>query len=153
MTEIVLIKTANGALIPADPQAAAYIAKLKLGTGIAASVKRHNNPAFHRKLFALFNLAFESWEPQTKQYKGQPVQKNFDQFRKDITILAGYFETVINFKGDVRVIAKSLNFNAMSQDEREALYSAVINVVLSRILTNYTREDLDSVVESVLRFA
>lgn len=153
MTDITLIKTSSGALIPNDPQAAEYIAKLKIGAAISGTFTRKNNPAFHRKLFALFNLAFEAWEPVEKEYKGQKVQKNFDQFRKDITILAGFYETVINIKGDIRVIAKSLNFNAMDQDEREAVYSAVINVILSRILTNYTRDDLDHVVDQVLRFA
>ena len=153
MTDIVLTKTANGALVAIDPQAVEFIAKLKLGAAVTASVKKHNNPAFHRKMFALFNLAYEAWEPVSKEYKGEIVQKNFDQFRKDLTILAGYSDTVINFKGDVRVIAKSLNFSAMSQEEREKLYSAVIDVVLARILTNYTRDDLDAVVDSVLRFA
>ena len=153
MTEIVLTKAASGALVPVDPQAIEYISKLKLGAGITASIKRHNNPAFHRKLFALLNIAFDAWEPNAKEYKGEVIQKNFDQFRKDITILAGYSETVINFKGDIRVVAKSLNFSKMEHDEREALYNAVINVVLSRILTKYTRDDLDNVVEQILRFA
>jgi hypothetical protein len=43
------------------------------------------------------------------------VQKNFDQFRKDLTILAGYYESTINLRGEVRLIAKSLNFSAMGQ--------------------------------------
>lgn len=153
MTEIVLTKTASGALAPVDPQAAEYIAKLKIGQGVRANIKKHNNPAFHAKMFALFSLAYEAWEPDAKTYKGEQVQKNFDQFRKDLTILAGYSETVINFKGEVRVVAQSLNFSAMSQEDREKLYSASINVVLSRILTKYTKDDLESVLESVLRFA
>ena len=153
MTDIVLTKTASGALVAIDPQAVEFIANMKLGAALTASVKKHNNPKFHAKMFALFNVAYEAWEPVSKEYRGEIVQKNFDQFRKDLTVLAGYSETVINFKGDVRVIAKSLNFSAMSQDDREKLYSAIIDVVLARILTKYTRSDLDAVVESVLRFA
>jgi hypothetical protein len=153
MTDLVLIKTAGGALVPADPQAIEYVSKLKMGAGVTASVKKHNNPAFHRKMFALFTLAFESWEPAAQEYKGQIVQKNFDQFRKDLTILAGYYESTINLRGEVRLIAKSLNFSAMGQEEREAVYSAVINVILSKLLTNYTREDLDATVERVLMFS
>lgn len=153
MTDIVLTKAANGTLSPIDSQATDYIAKLKLGAGVTVSIKRHNNPAFHRKMFALFNLAFEAWEPSELEYKGVIVAKEFDQFRKDITILAGYYDTSINFKGEVRLTAKSLNFSNMDQGEREAVYSAVIDVVLSRVLTKYSRADLDAVVESVLRFA
>jgi hypothetical protein len=152
MTDIVLIKAASGALVPADQQSIEYISKMKLGGAVTATVKRHNNPAFHRKMFALLNLAFEHWEPDEKEYKGQRVQKNFDQLRKDITILAGYYETVITFRGDVRVVAKSLNFSSMGPEERESLYSSIINVVLAKILTNYTRDDLDNVINQVLAF-
>lgn len=153
MTELVLAKTASGALVPVDPQGIEYVAKMKLGAGVTAKVKKHNNVAFHRKMFALFNIAFDAWEPGEKHYKGQPVEKNFDQFRKDLTILAGFYETTISLKGEVRLTAKSLAFDNMSQDEREAVYSAVINVVLAKIMTGHTRDDLDTWVERVLQFA
>lgn len=153
MKEIVLTKTASGALIPVDPQAVEFVNKLKLGAGITASVKRHNNPAFHRKMMALFQLGFEAWEPGELEYKGMIVRKEFERFRKDITILAGFYESSINLKGEVRLEAKSLNFSAMDQDEREKVYDAVIGVLLSRILKNYTRDDLDRVVDSVMQFA
>jgi hypothetical protein len=146
------MKAANGMLAPLDPQSIEYVSRLKLGAGVTATIKKHNNPAFHRKMFALFNLAFEAWEPAAQEYKGAIVQKNFDQFRKDLTILAGYYESTINLRGEVRLIAKSLNFSAMGQEEREACYSAIINVILAKLLTNYTREDLDAWVERVLAY-
>lgn len=153
MTEIVLLKNPSGALVPADPQAAEYIAKIKLGSGVRAKVVKQNNVGFHRKLFALFNFAFDQWEPDSKTYKGEVVAKNFDQFRNDLTVLAGYYETTVTLRGDVRLVAKSLSFASMDHDEREALYSAVINVVLAKILKNYTREDLDAVVDRLMEFA
>jgi hypothetical protein len=152
-SEIVLAKTAAGSLVPIDQAGADYLAKIKVGKAVTATVKRHNNPAFHRKFFALLNLGFDAWEPGELEYKGVLVAKNFDQFRRDITILAGYFDSAISFKGDVRLTAKSLNFNAMDQDEREALYSSVINVLLARVLTQYSRDDLDNVVEQLLAFS
>src|SRR5471030_315127 len=69
MTDIVLMKVAGGALAPVDQQAVNYITKLKLGAAVTATVRRHRNPAFHRKFFALLNLAFESWEPVDNTYK------------------------------------------------------------------------------------
>lgn len=153
VADIVLAKTAAGALVPVDPQGVEYIAKLKVGAGVKAKIARHNNLQFHRKMFALANLAFDAWEPAAKEYKGIPIAKNFDQFREDITILAGFYETRIRLNGEVRFIAKSWSFASMADDEKEKLYSEIINVVLTRILTNYTREDLDNVVEQVLRFA
>jgi hypothetical protein len=153
MKEIVLTKTAGGALAPIDPQASEYISKLKLGGSVTATVKRHRNPAFHRKFFALLNIAYEAWEPGIKEHRGMQVQKNFDRFRKDIIITSGYYDVVVNLKGDVRAEAKSINFSAMDDDEFADLYSKAVDVILNRILTNYTRDDLDRVIESVLQFA
>lgn len=152
MAEIVLAKAANGALIPVDQQGLDYVLKMKLGAGVTATVKRNNNPKFHAKMMALFNLGFESWEPEELEYKGEKVAKEFDQFRKDITILSGYYTTSINFKGDVRLTAKSLSFANMGPEEREEVYSAVINVILSRVLKKYTRDDLENVLNQVLGF-
>lgn len=146
------MKTAGGALVPADPQAAEYIAKLKLGASVKGKFTKQNNPAFHRKMMALFNLGFDAFNPGALTYKGQVVEKSFDQFRHDITILAGYYETTITLRGEVRLVAKSLSFGSMEQDEREALYSAVINVLLAKVLTTYTRDDLDDVVNRLMAF-
>lgn len=153
MTDIILMKTPLGALVPADQQGIEYLAKLKLGMGIRAKVKKVNNPAFHRKMMALFNLAFDAWEPGEKEYKGIKVEKEFERFRKDVTILAGFYDTSIDLNGNVRLTAKSLAFENMEQDERERVYSAVINVVLQRILKNYTRDDLDRVLDQLMGFA
>lgn len=153
MTDIVLAKGIGGFLIPLDDHGAAIIAGMKRGDGVTVIIRRHNNPKFHRKMMALFKLAYDAWEPTALAYRGQLVNKVFDQFRKDITILAGYYEAHVNFRGEVRLSAKSLNFSNMEQDEREALYSAVIDVVLQRILTRYTRADLDDVITQTLEFA
>jgi predicted amidohydrolase len=48
--------------------------------------------------------------------------------------------------------AKSINFGSMGQEEFDGLYSSVIDVVPARILTNYTRDDIDSVVNQILGF-
>lgn len=150
--EIFLAKAAGGYLVPVDEQSTEAITKLKAGQGVKVTIKRVRNIGHHRKLFALLNLAFDAWEPVEQQYKGEKVEKNFDQFRNDIVVLAGYGEASYNFRGEVRVRAKSIAFGNMSQDEFEGLYQSIVQVVLSKILTNYTRENLDEVIERVLRF-
>lgn len=152
MTAIVLMKTPGGALVPADPQATEYIARLKLGAPVKAEVKRMRNYQFHKKLFALLNFAFENWEPSEATYKGQIVQKNFGQFRNDVTVLAGFGETTITLKGEVRIVAKSISFGSMSQDEFDALYSSVLNVILAKVLKNYDRDQLDAVLDRLADF-
>lgn len=150
--EIVLAKAAGGALVPVDQQSVDAIAKLKLGQGVKVTIKRVRNLGHHRKMMALLNLAFDAWEPEEMEWKGQKVEKNFDSFRSDVIILAGYREATYNFRGEVRVRAKSMSFANMSQDEFEGLYSKVIDVVLTKILTNYKRDDFDNVLNQVLSF-
>ncbi|MDN2710660.1 DUF1367 family protein [Janthinobacterium sp. SUN118] len=152
MTEIVLMKMAN-ILVPHDEVAADFIQKMKAGALMHADFKKVRNYQFHKKYFALVTFAFNQWEPRGGlTYKGQPVAKNKERFRKDIAILAGFFESTVNLKGEVRLEAKSISFSQMDEIEFEALYSATIDVILSRILTKYTRDDLEAVVEQLLRF-
>jgi hypothetical protein len=113
------------------------------------------NAKFHRKFFALLQIGFDAWEPQRvrKSYKGRPVEKNFEQFREDITILAGFYEQTFDMKGRMRLRAKSISFANMDDVEFEALYSAVVDVLLRDVCANYAgRDELDAVVERVMGF-
>ncbi len=140
-------------LIPYDEAAAAFIKKMKVGELAHSDFKRVRNYKFHKKYFALVMFAFDQWEPQDGlTYQGQAVTKNKERFRKDVAILAGFFESTVNLKGEVRLEAKSISFAQMDEIEFEALYNATINVILSRVLTRYSRGDLDEIVEKLLRF-
>ena len=55
---IALIKTPGG-WGNADHKTEEFHAKIKLGETIHSDFKRMRNAAFHRKLFALLDLAFE----------------------------------------------------------------------------------------------
>ena len=114
------------------------------------------NPKFHRKLFALLDVGFEAWEPNRvrKSYKGRAMEKNREQFREDITIMAGFYEQTFDLKGRMVIRAKSISFAKMDDAEFELLYSAVIDVLLREVCTTYkNRAELDSVVERVIGFA
>lgn len=113
------------------------------------------NYLFHKKFFALLNFGFEHWEPERKHktYKGRPVAKNFEQFREDVTILAGYFEQTFDLHGRMRLKAKSIKFSSMDDAEFEALYSAVVDVLLARVFTKYKdRAELDAIIEKLMGF-
>lgn len=114
------------------------------------------NSKFHAKFFALLTVGFEAWSPERKRktYKGKYILKNFERFRSDITILAGYYEQVFDIKGRMKLEAKSISFANMEDDEFESLYSAVIDVFLREILKNYKgRAEIDRVIENILGFA
>lgn len=153
MPELFLAKAAGGLLVPADQPTSDYIAGFKLDAGFKASVREYNNIRFHRLLMALFQHAYEVWEPVDLWYMGQQVKKNFDQLRRDLTVLAGYYDACVDFSGRVRLVAKSLRFDRMGKSMREKLYSDVIDVILTRILTHYSRADLENVLMQTLGFA
>ena len=142
----------NGLLMPADDETRKFISKKKLGTGISGEFKQIRNYRFLKKYMALMNIGYDAFEPEIAEYKGQIVEKNFDRFRHDITILAGYFTFTSDINGDPKAIAKSISFGNMSEDEFSELYSKTIDVLLRKVLTNYSKDDLDHVVEQIVRF-
>ena len=133
----------------------------KLGNDpIRVQVKRIRNVDHHRKYFALLNLAYDYWEPFIAPYDIpswagdlQP-QKNFDRFRKDIAILAGFYEITSRLNGELRVEAKSISFANMDQDEFEDLYDKTLNVILDKVFAgNWDEAKLRQAVEDVMAFS
>lgn len=154
MTELVLLKHgASGLLLPDDTDTAEFIKKLKDGAIIRADFKKMRNPKFHRKFFALLNFAYEQWDPEAQTYKDQVVEKNFERFRSDIAILAGFGFPVTNLKGEIRMEAKSIRFASMDESEFSILYEKTITVIMKNILTKYSRDDIDNVVNQLLDFS
>lgn len=152
MAEAILVKTQDGSYRPMDEQTAELLKRHKVGGYYKAKFTEMRNPGFHRKFFALLNIGFDAWEPEEKLYKGQKAEKCFNRFRKDCTILAGYYCSTYDINGDLKLEAESIAFGSMEQDEFEKLYSSVANVILRKILTKYTRDDLNNVVDQVLGF-
>lgn len=151
-TEIRVRKLYNS-IVPVDETNAALFEKLKPNGEYKAVFSRERNGAFHRKAFALLKVVFDAWQTPTIEHKGQPVQRDIERLREDMTILAGFYTVTFKYDGTMTLKAKSWSFSSMSQDEFEALYSRLIDVALAKILTGYTREDIDEQVDRILRFA
>jgi len=151
--ELYLIK--HGRTLTAEDQLGEdALSKIKPGTRVKCVITRQQNSAFHRKLMALFNVGFRYWEPGEIDCKYGAPEKNFERFRKDVTIMAGFYEIHTRLDGSFRVVAKSLSYGSMSPEEREDLYSAVINVLLQRIFVGYTEEAVIKMAEQeILGFA
>lgn len=149
--EMLLTRTQLG-FVPANDGEAEKCRRVKLGATIRAEVAQMRNAAFHRKFFAMLGVGFDAWEPPELEHKGLPVTKNFERFRKDCMIAAGFYDPVANLKGEVRAEAHSIAFGKMSEDEFQTVYSAVSQVLLERVLKHYTRADLDDVVERMVGF-
>ena len=114
------------------------------------------NSKFHRKFFALLAVGFDAWEParKRKSYKGIAMEKNPEQFREDIIILAGFYEQTFDLRGKMILRAKSMKFAKIDNEEFENLYQAVVTVLLREVCHHYKdRAELDSVVDRVIGFA
>ncbi len=149
--EIQLLKV-NDLTFMVDSDDVKSLSHIEKGEYFTVEYKKKRNLKFHRKFFALLDLAFDCWEPDQVTHKGEMVAKNKERFRKDIIILAGYYEVVFNIRGAVRYEAKSIAFGNTDETEFSAIYSKVVDVILAKVLKNYTREDIDKVVDKLLGF-
>lgn len=155
--KIRLIRTLTG-YTPADAEAQEVAKRHKPGQVVMADVVVPRNNKFHRKYFALLKLGFEYWEPEQgagpRAYKGHVIAKNFDRFRGDVAILAGFYDATWNINGELRLEPKSISFVKMEEDEFEQLYHATVQVLLDKVLAakGFTPAEIDRAVEELLRF-
>lgn len=165
MAEFFCQKVATGtswALVPAHQSDVEAIKTLPRQQPVKVKVTRIRNVNHHRKYFALLNYAFDVWEPgnsimesavSMKVMSGElEIEKNFDRFRKDIAILAGFYIATYRTDNTVRIEAKSISFANMDQAEFEQLYDKTIDVIIKYVLRNYTVDELRAVVEQVMEF-
>ncbi len=150
--QILLIKSPQGILVPSDEHEAEKMSRYRVGAIIRCDIAQMRNYLFHKKFFALLNVGYDAFTPGIKEYRGFPVQKDIDQFREDVIIAAGFYTMTTTLNGNVRLRPKSISFAKMNQETFERLYSNVANVLLQKVLTQYTRKDLDEVVNHVLGF-
>ncbi len=154
MSKINLITMAGGLLRPADDEAADRIRRWGVGNMVVGDFVRPRNYALLKKFFALIEVAWEEWDPPESQYQGVPAYKSKERLREELIILAGYYDVCASLKGETRVIAKSISFANMSEDEFGELFNAVHQVIMDKILNDkrWQPEDLDVAVDRVMNF-
>lgn len=157
--ELLFQKGSTG-LLPACEEATEWLRKKKLGATILVEPREMRNGKFFKKWFALIELAYGYWSDcaQTLQFRGTPVRPSFARFRKDVTILAGHYEAVVNLKGEVRIEASSISWANMNEETFSQLYDATIQVLLSKVFNDkvrgqWTEKQLRDVAAQVLDFA
>jgi hypothetical protein len=155
-----LFRKGSMGLISACEEATEWLAKKKLGSTILVEPREMRNGAFHRKWFALVKMAFDHWSESasTIEFKGAPVLPDFDRFRKDVTISAGFYYPVVNLKGEVRIEPESLKWGSMTEERFTQLYDATIQVLLLRVFNgkvckSWTEQQLREVAAEILEFA
>lgn len=158
MQEMVLIKGQNNSLHPATEEDAEKLSSYKIGRGVrlkATQMSEHNTK-FHQKLIMLFRLCYDHFAEQAEtglEYKGQVVKPCFDHFREELTILSGHYSVSHSLNGSVRVHATSIAYNNTTDEQKEKIYSDVINAALRHVYRGQrSEESLRNTVEQILAF-
>ena len=128
--KINMLKQRGGLFIPASDIEEEKLTKFKSGEVYEIELKGSRNPAFHSKMFAFFNFCFQYWQGD-KEFLSE--SKQFDVFRKNLTVLAGFYDEFWTIKGTVRIEAKSLAYSKMEPEEFEECYTALINAAIKHI--------------------
>ena len=143
-----MTKQAGGVMIPASDMEADKLTKFKTGEIYEVKLKYSRNPKFHGKVFLFFTYCFEFWDGNTAhQHYSNEMQ--FDRFRKDLTILAGFYHSTTRLNGDTRIEAESLSFATMEQDRFEQVYKALIQAAMKHI---FGRDDDSAIYNRLVRF-
>ena len=135
-----MVKNQFGKLSAEDDDAKSYMAKLKNGDAVLVKVRKPRNVQFHRKYFALLQTVFEN----------QERYEDFEAFRKEVVMRAGYWTIHHHVTGKVSYDAKSIAFDKMDELEFSELYNKSIDVILEYFLPDTSRDELE---EAVLDFA
>ena len=134
------IKQAGGVLIPASDLEADKLNRFKTGETYEIDIKLTRNGAFHGKVFAFFTFCFNYWAGPNEF---QCQHKQFDSFREDLTILAGFYVETYNLDGSIKLKAQSISYASMDQGEFEMLYNALISAAIKNILPNADQTTID----------
>ncbi len=119
-----LTKLKSGNYAPSDDKSYEDSKKIPVGSEIKGVKAR--NVKFHRKAFALLNLAFNN----------QDKYEIFEVFRKVMIIRAGFYDEAPTKDGEVYYIPKSLSFENMSANDFEDWYEATLNIVSKDLETD-----------------
>lgn len=134
------IKQAGGILMPADDYTAEKMIKFKTGCQFPIEIKRPRNQSFHGKVFKFFDFCFKHWAGG-HEFQNESLQ--FDEFRKELTKTAGFYDQVFDLNGNFTIVAKSLSFGNMDQEEFEQCYHALIQAAMTNIFRTADEQTLN----------
>ena len=94
-------------------------------------------------VFKFFKFCFDHYTPENTEMACADEVKQFNHFRKRLTILAGFFDEFINFDtGEIHKEAQSLKWDEMDDIERGECLSAVINAAIKYVFNDTKDENI-----------
>lgn len=125
-----LLKTKDG-FYPADQDAVDKAKKVKLNETVQAKYINQRNYQFHKKYFALINIAWQNLPEKFDGYFGTS-----DDLRKELTKLAGFYNERKDFRGNTIKEPESIAYDNMCPERFEKLYEATLDLVAKLLNTD-----------------
>jgi len=139
--KIQMVKQPGGALIPASDIEAERMKRFKNGEMYEVELKLSRNPQFHGKMFAFFNFCFQYWCADINGYEYLDEPAQFESFRKQLTILAGFKVVTYPISGGELIIeAESLKYESMDPERFGQCYNAQIQAAMNHIFRGSNEE-------------
>lgn len=118
----------EGVFKAADYDSEDAVKKVKEGETVACKTIDQRNYEFHKKYFALINLAWQNLPEKFDGYFGTS-----DDLRKELTKLAGFYHERKDFYGNTIKEAESISYDSMSPERFEKLYKKTLDLVCKLI--------------------
>lgn len=138
--KINLIKQ-NNVLVPSLEEDEEKLLTWKRGDILQVEIKRPRNAAFNRKWRALVRYVFQN----------QEIYNTEEDLLFELKLKCGHYREHITTKGEIIYDPQSLSFASMDEMEFSMFYNKAIDVILKYFIDT-TKEDVDEIVDGVLRF-
>ena len=129
-------------LVPASELESERMVRIKTGLIYEIDIKggEKRNRGYHGKVFSFMSFCFQYWCGNKTDVKFQCESAQFDYFRKQLTIQAGYYDYVTDLAGNTTIHARSLSYDSMEQEEFERFGSSIINAAIAIIFQGADNE-------------
>lgn len=136
-----------------EDQAAELRKLLRYGQPVEIEIRIGDDNQLRRRWFKLLKFAFQYWDPPALS-NGIVPRPNFERFRKQITIMAGFYRERYHPDGSVTVEAQSTAVGEMSAEDFAVLYRETNQILIDRVLAakGFTQEQIDRAVDQLLRY-
>lgn len=156
--KVTLRKVQGDVWVADDIETSEWSKGLPRGHVIHGEFTKPANYKFFKKMHALCRLCYDYFgdtiaNREPLKYRGADVTLSYDMFRKEMTILAGFYTASYSLNGKVRLEADSWAWGNASEEKREKIFSAFIDVALQRVFQLTIDEaTLKKMVDNVMGF-
>jgi hypothetical protein len=143
LMDITMVRTLNG-LTPADDAGKEVLKRWPVGQALKVDVRKPRAHRSLRRYWGLVNLVFEN----SDQFKST------EQVHQYLKIRAGHCTHIVNkATGETFLIADSINYDNLDEDEFQKVWNSVVNVVCEEILPGITQPEIEHELQKCMGLA